>query len=75
MNETSRRRPRYRLTTLLLLIFVCCMTSVGGRMLLYGLPEEKTLDRARFVFIVLILPGASMIVANLFYRCVDRQRP
>jgi len=51
------------------------MTSVGGRMLLYGLPEEKTLDRARFVFIVLILPGASMIVANLFYRCVDRQRP
>ena len=75
MNETSRRRPRYRLTTLFLLIFVCCMTSVGGRMLLYGLPEEKTLDRARFVFIVLILPGASMIVANLFHRCVDRQRP
>ena len=74
MNEMTPKRARYSLTTLLLLIFVCCLTAVGGRMLLHGLSDEETAGRARFVFITLILPGASMIAANLFYQLVDRPR-
>jgi hypothetical protein len=69
-NPPSRRlRPRFTLTTLMLVSLCCAVTAAGGRYLVQGLSGEAT-GRATFVIAILLLPMAILIGVHLLHRVV-----
>jgi len=74
MNTPPRGwRPRFSLTSLMLVSLVCCMTAAAARYLVQGLAAGAS-GRAYFVISVLVLPMLLLIGANLMRLAVGRRQ-
>lgn len=60
----ARWRPRFTITTLLLILLVCSVTAAAGRYYLESRSGD-TSARAVFVITTLVLPMLLMVVANI----------
>ncbi len=63
-------RPRFTLTTMMLVLLVSAMTATGGRFLVQGLAGGAS-GRAMFVISVLVLPMLLLLGANAFRLAFD----
>lgn len=57
-------KPRFTLTTMLLVVLVSAMTAAGGRYLVEAVRGSVS-SRATFVIAVLVLPMVLLVGANL----------
>ena len=71
-----RWRPRFTLTTMMLVSLCCAVTAAGGRYLVQGLSGGAA-GRATFVIAILLLPMTILIGVHMVHRLavwLERQK-